>query len=141
MKFYWNDEVDMVSTDTFDYCHYEEGGEVHLDIKTTEGNKDESYLGVVCPCPADGNLKKEIENFIREFESDEENIRFGKRVNTESRTRNIIISKAGGTAGAESKNYKISLPAPWIAEMGITEDNRKVTISFDGEKITIEKEP
>lgn len=53
--------------------------------------------------------------------------------------RNIIIAKAGGTAGKNSVNYKISLPAEMVKEMGITADNRSVLVSFDNGKIIIEK--
>lgn len=57
----------------------------------------------------------------------------------EFRKRNVMINKAGGTAGSASLNYRISLPAPWVAEMGVSEEDREVTISFDGEKIIIKK--
>ena len=32
--------------------------------------------------------------------------------------RNIIMGKAGGTAGKNSVNYKISLPADMVKELG-----------------------
>lgn len=53
--------------------------------------------------------------------------------------RNIIIGKAGGTAGRNSVNYKISIPAEMIKEMGITPDDRSVIVSFNDGKIIIEK--
>lgn len=53
--------------------------------------------------------------------------------------RNIIIQKAGGTAGKNSKNYKISLPADMVRELGVTEDDRSVILSCEDEKIVIEK--
>ena len=34
--------------------------------------------------------------------------------------RNIIMGKAGGTAGKNSVNYKISLPADMVKELGVT---------------------
>ncbi len=53
--------------------------------------------------------------------------------------RNIIIARAGGTAGKKSVNYKISLPAEMVREMGITPEDKSVLVYFDGERIIIEK--
>ncbi len=57
----------------------------------------------------------------------------------ENRKANIIIGSAGGTASKKSKTYKISLPTEWIRKLEITDSNRQVQLSFDGEKIIIEK--
>ena len=57
----------------------------------------------------------------------------------EERVANIQINKAGGNAGKDSKNYRISLPSLWMKQLGIDEDNREVSIQFDGEAITIRK--
>lgn len=57
----------------------------------------------------------------------------------ESRFGNIVISAAGGTAGANSKTYKLSLPSAWINELGINDDDRQVKLSFDGQKIVISR--
>jgi len=57
----------------------------------------------------------------------------------EIRTRNVMINKAGGNAGENSVNYRISLPAPWMQELGIDIENREVKLTFDGEKIIIER--
>ena len=54
--------------------------------------------------------------------------------------RNIIIQKAGGTAGKNSKNYKISLPADMVRELGVTEEDRSVVLTCEGGKIAIEKD-
>ena len=53
--------------------------------------------------------------------------------------RNIIIAKAGGTAGKNSVNYKISLPAEMIKELGVTPEDKSVIVSFENGKIIIEK--
>ena len=53
--------------------------------------------------------------------------------------RNIIIAKAGGTAGKNSVNYKISLPAEMVKKLGITPEDKSVIVSFDDGKIIIEK--
>lgn len=53
--------------------------------------------------------------------------------------RNIMINKAGGNAGKESVNYKISLPSEAVRMLGITKEDRKVILEYDEEKITIKK--
>ena len=53
--------------------------------------------------------------------------------------RNIIMGKAGGTAGKNSVNYKISLPAEMVKALGITQDDKAVLVSLVNEKIIIEK--
>jgi len=54
--------------------------------------------------------------------------------------RNIIIQKAGGTAGKNSKNYRISLPADMVRELGVTEEDRSVILTCEDRKIVIEKD-
>lgn len=51
--------------------------------------------------------------------------------------RNIIIGKDGGTAGKQSVNYKVSLPAPWMQQMGITLEDKAVIIEFNEEDNSI----
>ena len=53
--------------------------------------------------------------------------------------RNIIIGKAGGTAGKNSVNYKISLPADMVKEIGVTQEDRGVVVFLSDGKIIIEK--
>ena len=53
----------------------------------------------------------------------------------ERRIAKLIVGKAGGTAGKNSKTYKISLPSKWIAELGLTDS--KMELAFDGERIII----
>ena len=57
----------------------------------------------------------------------------------EIRSGNVIVSAAGGTAGKESKTYKLSLPSSWLAEMGLTAEEKGVQLCFDGDCITIRK--
>lgn len=57
----------------------------------------------------------------------------------ETRERNISINRAGGNASRSANNYRISLPTPWMKQMGIDPDNRDVVIGFDGDRIYIEK--
>ena len=53
--------------------------------------------------------------------------------------RNIIIAKAGGTAGSGSVNYKISLPANMVKALGVTTDDRTVIVEMEDKKIVIKK--
>ena len=57
----------------------------------------------------------------------------------EERKAKILINKAGGTAGADAKNYRVALPSAWINELGIDEESREVVLQFDGESITIRR--
>lgn len=57
----------------------------------------------------------------------------------EERKAKILFNKSGGTAGKGGITNRVTLPTKWIKEMGLTEDNREVFISFDGEKIIIQK--
>ncbi|MBO7407701.1 MAG: hypothetical protein J6X19_06665 [Clostridia bacterium] len=54
----------------------------------------------------------------------------------ENRRGKIIVSKAGGTAGAGSKTYKLTLPSSWVSALGLT-NRQNVVLSFDGEAITV----
>ena len=55
----------------------------------------------------------------------------------EMRSGKIIISSAGGTASKGAKTYKVSLPSAWINSLELSENNREIELSFDGEKIVI----
>jgi hypothetical protein len=55
----------------------------------------------------------------------------------EKRLAKVNISAAGGTAGAGAKTYKITIPSAWMTELGVTENDRQMELSFDGDVITI----
>ncbi len=55
----------------------------------------------------------------------------------EKRIANIIVGNAGGTAGKNSKTYKVALPSKWVGELNL--DSEKIELGFDGEKITISR--
>lgn len=57
----------------------------------------------------------------------------------EEKRARVIFNKSGGTAGKGGITNRITIPTTWVKEMGITEEQREVNISFDGEKIIIEK--
>lgn len=59
---------------------------------------------------------------------------------SEQRDYNVMVNLAGGNAGKDSKTYRISIPSKWANELGITKENRAVTLTFtDDKKIIIEK--
>lgn len=57
----------------------------------------------------------------------------------EERNANVIIAKSGGHSSKNSYNCKVSLPKVWVDRMGISLDERGVTLTFDGECIVIKK--
>ena len=54
--------------------------------------------------------------------------------------RNIIIGKVGGNANENSVNYKISLPAKMVKNLGVTKEDRSVILTFENNKIIIKKD-
>lgn len=57
----------------------------------------------------------------------------------ETRILRCLINKAGGNSGAGSKTYRTTLPSAWIKELGISEEDRDLELSFDGKQIVIKK--
>lgn len=57
----------------------------------------------------------------------------------EKRVCKILVYRAGGNTGRNTKKYGISLPSKWMKEMGITPEERDVQISFDGSSVVIRK--
>ena len=55
--------------------------------------------------------------------------------------RNIMINKAGGNSGANTKNYRVSIPADMIRELGVTEDDRSVILNCENGILAIKKAP
>ena len=47
-------------------------------------------------------------------------------------TRNLRLMPSVRASGV---SYRISLPRPWVAELGLNENDRDVVVSFDGETI------
>ena len=53
----------------------------------------------------------------------------------ETRKVNVMFQKGG----SGSISTRVALPKSWIDKMGITTDQREVTIEFDGERIEVRK--
>ena len=54
--------------------------------------------------------------------------------------RRVMIQKAGGNSGKNSVNYKISLPAQMVKDLGITKENRSVILTYENDSIVIKKD-
>lgn len=54
--------------------------------------------------------------------------------------RNIIIGKVGGNANENSVNYKVSLPAQMVKDLGVTKEDRKVILIYENDSIVIKKD-
>lgn len=57
----------------------------------------------------------------------------------EIRSANMIIAKAGGNAGPNSYNCKVSIPKVWADKLGVSLDNKTLSLTFDGDSIIIKK--
>ena len=57
----------------------------------------------------------------------------------EKRILKALINKAGGNAGSGGRTYRTTLPPSWMKELGVTEEDRELELTFDGEKIVIKK--
>lgn len=57
----------------------------------------------------------------------------------EQRKANMMITASGGTSGKGGYTYRCNIPTSWAKEMGISKEDRELTLQFDGEKIIILK--
>lgn len=55
----------------------------------------------------------------------------------ETRTARLSVGHSGGTAGAGSRNYKVTLPTKWIERLGLGVNNREMELALDGDRIII----
>lgn len=77
--------------------------------------------------------QNKIDSLSKEFLIDE------KDDEIECRTLKVLFNKAGGTASKGSYTTKLSIPMKFLKDMGVTQDEREVVATFDGEKIILEK--
>lgn len=59
----------------------------------------------------------------------------------ENRKANMIFGKTGGNASPNSYTCKLSIPKSWVDRMGLNPESREVELSFDGDRITVERPP
>ena len=57
----------------------------------------------------------------------------------ETRNAKLTINKSGGTASEKSKTYRVTIPNSWVEQLGISEENREIELSFDGAEITVRR--
>ena len=57
----------------------------------------------------------------------------------ETRSAKLIVNKSGGTASEKSKTYRVTIPNSWVEQLGISEENREIELSFDGTEITLRR--
>ena len=55
------------------------------------------------------------------------------------RIARVNFSSAGGTAADGAKTCKVTLPTSWIKKLGIDENHREVEISFEEDRIMINR--
>ncbi len=55
----------------------------------------------------------------------------------EVRELKISANRAGGTAAAGAKTYRVALPSNWIKKMGLDSGSAKAEVVFDGTNILI----
>lgn len=57
----------------------------------------------------------------------------------EQRELKVIFNKSGGNASKAAMTTRITIPNAWVKQMSITPEQRDVMVTFDNNKITIEK--
>ncbi|HBF3220199.1 TPA: hypothetical protein NRK63_000985 [Clostridioides difficile] len=57
----------------------------------------------------------------------------------EQRKAKVIFNKGAGNSRGESYTNRVTIPTTWIKHMDITKLDREVLLTFDGNKIIIEK--
>lgn len=112
-------------------------GGKNIELKLVYNEKDGTLDGIVY----DKKIHKVLMELLRDF--GKYNIpltvqEYRKR-NPESRTLKVIFSKAGGNASKNAISNKISIPNKWVSEMGMTKSKRNVKVTYDGDRIIIEK--
>lgn len=51
----------------------------------------------------------------------------------------MIIGKCGGNSSKNAYNCKVSIPNLWADQIGISPDNKSLSLEFNGESIIIKK--
>lgn len=85
--------------------------------------------------------KNELEYIISNFNSLDipVDIIEYRKANPLVRTMTVTWVKAGGNASKNAISNKITIPNVWLMEMDITELDRKIIVTYDGEEIRIKK--
>lgn len=57
----------------------------------------------------------------------------------ETRKTKLLLDKVGGTAGAYTLKYRVSLPSSWVNAMGLGQNERGLELIFEDNEIRIRK--
>lgn len=60
--------------------------------------------------------------------------------NKECRKVKVLMGSPGGNSGKGSSYYRVAIPPVWAQQMGITQDERVVKLTFDGKRMIVEKD-
>lgn len=55
------------------------------------------------------------------------------------RNASMIIAKAGGNASQNAYNCKVSIPKTWADKLGVSPDDKALSLEFKDESIIIKK--
>lgn len=55
------------------------------------------------------------------------------------RNANMIIAKAGGNASQNAYNCKVAIPKTWADKLGVSPDDKALSLEFKNESIIIKK--
>lgn len=58
----------------------------------------------------------------------------------EEKQTNIYFTKSGGTASKNALTSRMNLPSLWVKAMGLSPEDKKVILTFDGNRIIIRKD-
>lgn len=58
---------------------------------------------------------------------------------SEKRNANMIIAKAGGNASQNAYNCKVSIPKTLADKLGVSVNDKSLSLEFDGNSIVIKK--
>lgn len=108
-----------------------------FELKLVYDEKDGTLDGIVYEKKIHRVLMEVLKNFGKY--NIPLNIKEYRMRNPETRFLKVMFNKAGGNASKNAISNKISLPTKWVSEMGMTKSNRTVRVTYDGERIIIEK--
>lgn len=57
----------------------------------------------------------------------------------EKKIAKVIFNKSGGTASKNGITNRVTIPTTWITAIGITNEDRNVELTLDGDRIIIKK--
>ena len=65
---------------------------------------------------------------------------FSSITKVEDRIVKVSFNKSGGTAKGKAITNRVTIPTKWIKELGITEDDRSVILTYENDSIVIKKD-